>query len=262
MLHRGAYCARCGWNARETSAKLRANVVTLLGLSAIGLLLMFLAMTRGKQGWSGALVVGVPFFFLPLALVVVARMRLSRIARGAVAQTNHYAEPPDPSTPVIADPGAERFRYLSRPRTVTMNWKGRLYSFAILGCTAFTFWLGYLIVPRLLHPAAGSLFTNFLGVGALCWWLWGCFTFFRDRIRERNLFVSGELATGAVLSRSEGRHGPYIVYGFQPGSGGSLQTRCRDYSNDQFEEMSLHVFYDPIDASKNAALESSLFRIR
>jgi hypothetical protein len=260
MLHRAVYCVHCGWNARATAANLRTSTLGLLILSAIGLLLMFLAVTRGRQGWTGALAMGVAFFFLPAALVIVAQTRLSRIARSS-SQTNRDGEVFTPPTYVIAGSDADPLRFSSRPRTVRMSWRGRLYAIAVMAVTVSIVWLISLLAPQLLHPPAGSEFTSFLGVGAFCWWLWSCVAFFRNRIRERSLFADGDIATGTVLSRRDERYGPYIVYSFRTANGNSVQTRCRVYSNDQFEQMPLRVFYDPIDPSQNGALESPLYRV-
>jgi hypothetical protein len=260
MLHRAAYCVHCGWNVPATAAKLRTSTLGLLILSAIGLLLMFVAVTRGHQGWTGALAIGVPFFFLPAALVIVAQTRLSRITRSG-SQTNSDGEVFISPADGIAGSDADPLRFSSRPRAVRMSWPGRLYAIAVMAVTASIVWLISLSAPQLLHPPAGSVFTSFLGVGAFCWWLWSCVAFFRKRIRERNLFANGDIATGTVLWRRDGRYGPYIVYSFRTANGNSVQTRCRDYSNDQFEQMPLHVFYDPIDPSRNVALESSLYRV-
>ena len=263
MLHRSVYCTHCGWNIPTTSKELRVTSFALMGVCALGLLFMFLALERGKQGSAGALLIGVPFFFLPATLVLVARIRIARLARVAAGEANagDEDEASVPSTVETVEPAAERLRFVSRPRTVTMTWKGRFYTILVLAGTAFTLWLLSIVAPALLQPAAGSLFKLLLGVAALGWWLWSCFSFLRNRIRERGLLVNGELANGVVMSRSEERYGPYIVYGFRSG-GQNVQTRCLDFSNDQFQMMPLHVFYDPLDPSRNVALESSPYRIR
>jgi hypothetical protein len=261
MLKRSVYCAHCGWNIPNTSAKLRTSMFGMLGVTALGLFLVFIALTRGHQDWSGALAVSVAFVFLPSGLAILARIRLARLARVSADQTSDQGDVAPSPEFTLADPEVERLRFSSHPRTVRMNWKGRLLTIAVSACAAFVIWLIYTMAPSVLHPTTDSVFKSFLIVGAFGWWLWSCFVFFRDRIRERNLFVDGDCANGVVLSRTEERYGPYIVYSFRPPHGSSLQRRCRDYSNDQFEQMPLHVFYDPMEPSRNAALESSVFRI-
>ena len=125
MLHRAAYCVHCGWNVPATAAKLRTSTLGLLILSAIGLLLMFVAVTRGHQGWTGALAIGVPFFFLPAALVIVAQTRLSRITRSG-SQTNSDGEVFISPADGIAGSDADPLRFSSRPRAVRMSWRGAL----------------------------------------------------------------------------------------------------------------------------------------
>jgi hypothetical protein len=261
MLQRSVYCVRCGWNIPEMSAKLRTSMFGLLGVGGFGLFLVFIALARGHQGGSGALAIGVAFVFLPSALAILARVRLARLARASDRETSDEGDVARSPMSAFGDPNVERVRFSSRPRTVRMSWKGHLFTIAVSVCTVFVIWLVFVMASTVLRPPAGSVFKGFLMVGVLGWWLWSCLAFFRERIRERNLFIDGDFATGVVLSRTEGRNGPYIVYSFRPPSGSSLQRRCRDYSNDQFEQMPLHVFYDPTDPSRNAALESSVFRI-
>jgi len=122
-------------------------------------------------------------------------------------------------------------------------------------------WLLSIIVRELLHPSTGVTLKLVFSVAVYSCWCWISFAFLRNRIRERSLFVNGEFATGTVANRSEGSQGAYIVYAFQAASGRTFQNRVFDFSKNQFEQMPVHVFYDPLNPSRSAALEASVYRV-
>jgi hypothetical protein len=51
------------------------------------------------------------------------------------------------------------------------------------------------------------------------------------------------------------------VYSYRDSSGKGFQNRVTDFSNKLYEEMPIHVFYDPLNSCESAALESSLYRV-
>jgi hypothetical protein len=122
-------------------------------------------------------------------------------------------------------------------------------------------WLLSIMVRALLHPSTGVALKLVFGAAVYWWWCWICFGFFRNRIRERSLFVNGEFATGTVTNRSEGSQSAHIVYAFKAASGRAFQNRVFDFSKNQFEQMPVHVFYDPLNPSRSAALEASVYRV-
>ena len=91
--------------------------------------------------------------------------------------------------------------------------------------------------------------------------LWSCVSFFSNRIRERRLFMNGELLQGTVVSRSDTRAGRQIVYCYRDCRGHGFQNRTADFSNRLYEEMPVHVFYNPLDSRQGAALEASLYTV-
>lgn len=256
--HSVAFCEHCGWNIPTATARTVADIRGGWLAGAIGLVLVLLAW-RGPWGFRGALLIGVAFLWLPASLVLLGRHRLSRIKRiatapapivvpAAVGQTRRNFE-------------LDRFRLTPRPRQVKMGWLGRLYVVGIGGATALGLWLLSFMVRTLLNPPPGAILKLVFGVVVYCGWCWMCFAFFRNRIREKNLFANGEFAMGTVATRTEGREGAHIVYVFQAASGAAFQNRVFDFSKNQFEQMPVHVFYDPLDPSRSAALETSIYRV-
>jgi len=204
--------------------------------------------------------IGVAFLWLPASLALLGQYRLSQIKRIATrpAQTTGpSASGGQPKSNFELD----RFCLTPRPRRVKMSWLGHLYVVGVGGATVLGLWLLSIMVRALLHPSPGATLKLVFGVVVYCGWCWTCFAFFRNRIRERNLFVNGEFAMGTVAIRTEGSQGAHIVYAFQAASGRAFQNRVFDFSKKQFEQMPVHVFYDAVDPSQNAALETSLYRV-
>jgi len=222
----------------------------------VGLVLVMLAW-RGPWGFRGALIIGAAFLLLPASMVLLGEYRLRRITR-IVSGPGRTTGAATTGGQTQSNFELDRFCLTPRPRQVKMSWVGRLCVVGVGGATVLGLWLLSIMVRALLHPSPGVKLV--LGVAVYSWWCWICFAFFRNRMRERSLFVNGEFATGAVANRSEGSQGAYIVYAFQAASGRAFQNRVFDFSKNQFEQMPVHVFYDPVDPSRNAALEASVYR--
>lgn len=254
--HSVAFCDHCGWNIPIATARIVTDIRGGWLAGAIGLVLVLLA-SRGPWGFKGALLIGVAFLWLPASLVLVGRHRLSRIKRIATAR----APTLDPAAVSQTQSNSELDQscLAPRPRQVKMSWLGRFYVVGVGAATVLGLWLLSFMVQTLVHPPPGAILKLVFGVAVYCGWCWACFAFFRNRIRERNLFVNGEFAAGTVATRTEGREGAHIVYVFQA-SGAAFQNRVFDFSKNQFEQMQVHVFYDPLDPSRSAALEASVYR--
>jgi hypothetical protein len=257
-----AYCKKCGWNVEKATAKLRSQMWGMWVLSGIGVVLASMAWIRGPYGVNGAALIAIPFVSLPLASGLVTNYRLSRLAvvrpgprRGVVDGAT-----PASATRDVADHENSASLAL-RPRMVRLTTRGRLYIAGVALLTALVLWLLSLVLPGVGGPSNTALAKYVVATVIYGWALWSCISFFRNRIRERRLFMNGELSQGYVLNQSETRYGSYIVYRYRDASGADFQNRATDFSNKLYEEMSIHIFYDPYSPSESAALESSLFRI-
>jgi hypothetical protein len=259
LQHSVAYCEQCGWNLPLATTRIRMDVRVGWLVSALGLVLVLLAW-RGPGGFTGALGIGVAFLLMPASVALLGQYRLSRIEQIATGLAR-TTSPAAPGGQAQSNFELDRFCLTPRPRQVKMSWLGRLYVVGVGGTTVLAMWLLSIIVRGLLHPVPGAALKVVFAVVVYSWWCWCCLAFFRNRIRERNLFVNGEFARGTVATRSEGRQGTHIVYAFQGASGSTFQNRVFDFSNNQFEQMPVHVFYDALDPSRNAALETSLYRV-
>jgi hypothetical protein len=51
------------------------------------------------------------------------------------------------------------------------------------------------------------------------------------------------------------------VYGFRDTSGADFSNSATGFSSKLYDEMPISIFYDPLNRSKSAALEGSLYRL-
>jgi hypothetical protein len=87
-------------------------------------------------------------------------------------------------------------------------------------------------------------------------------------LRERRnwpLLRDGEVALGLVLSQQTVHQGrityPQIQFEFRTNSGQLVRNSQKDLTEKVFEDMTIPVFYDPLDPSKNIALCATYLRI-
>ena len=86
----------------------------------------------------------------------------------------------------------------------------------------------------------------------------------RSRI-SWTLFRDGDVALARVLTKSRVQQGrttfSKIDFEFRANSGQLVRNHQKDLSETVFEEMTIPVFYDSLDPSKNTALCASYLRI-
>lgn len=209
-----------------------------------------------------ALGVAIAFVVLPFGSGLVTRFRLSQISIRHMAAPEHFphGEPALTTARVDSTPQGD-VSLAIRPRAVRFMLRGYVYCVGVGAATAFAFWLlsiglGGIAAPTSRHKAEGLFIVLMCSV---C--LWACITFYRNRLRERRLFMKGELSQGFIVTQYSTQLGSHIVYGYRDGSGNTLQNRATDFSKKLYEEMPIHVFYNPLDSRESAALEGSLFQL-
>lgn len=259
LQHGTAYCTGCGWNIVNARTKLRTDMWAMWLVSGLGILMAVTAWMRGPYGIRGALLIAVPFVALPFGSGIVTWHRLSNIAVKQPNSTEQLG-----TTPPAARAATVQVNDVSlaiRPRLVRLTTRGYLYSSGMILVTAFVLWLLSFGLQGIASPSNTDRTKS--AFSALVWGLclWSCISFFRNRIREKRLFVNGEVSEGVVLTQSETRMGSRIVYGYRDGKGSGFQNRATDFSSELYEEMPIHVFYDPLDPRESAALEGSLYRV-
>lgn len=256
-----AYCENCGWNIEKATTKLRRDMWAMWLVSGTGVLMAATAGMRGPYGIRGALLIAVPFIALPLGSGLVAKYRLSRIA-AIHARPELVVHEETPASAIRAAADQEKDISLAmRPRSVRLTMRGYLYTAGVALATAPMLWLLTLVLRGIADSSHAGIAKYLVALLVWSWTLWSCVSFFRNRIRERRLFISGELSQGFVLTQSKTRYGSLIEYRYRDASGKGFQNRATDFSNKLYEEMPIHVFYDPLNSCESAALESSLYRV-
>jgi hypothetical protein len=245
----------------KATAKLRSQMWDMWLVAGVGVLLASTAWIRGPYGVSGAAMIAIPFVLLPLASGLVTKYRLSRLA-GVHPDRQQRAVDGETASAIRTVAGHERDASLAmRPRVVRLTMRGYLYTAGMTVLTAFVLWLLSLRLRGISGPSNVAIAKHVFAIFVYSWALWSCASFFRNRIRERRLFMNGELSQGYVLNQSETPFGRHIEYNYSDMSGTAFQKWATDFSKTLYEEMPIHIFYDPLNPRESAALESSLYRL-
>lgn len=258
LLGNGAelYCNECGWNTEKVARNLRINMLVLWAFSVVGVLLT----AWMKESWGTRIAFAIAFVALPFGSGVVTRYRLSKIVvahRNTPAPILHGTseaarvdgfQPSDASLAV-------------RPRAIHLTQLGYVYSFGMALATAFVLWVLSFGLRDFVRPSSGDKAKSVFIVFLWSVLLWPCVSFYRNRIRERRLLMNGEFSRGMVMTQSTTQLGSHIVYSYRDSGGNVLQSRATDFSKKLYEEMHIHVFYNPLNSHESAVLEGSLFTV-
>ncbi len=257
------FCERCGWNLDRAEAALAAKstVVKLLplGIVAVGLFAGFGAL----QAKASIL------FILPtlVALVALAPLWNYYSTRKAIAAAKSTANPSLAQAQPPIDPALQMLQAMPHPRQVRFRFQGSsaavlvvFGAFAILNGILFVAISRRPFSPRGvgLAPLFPLLFVFLVIVVVLV------VPYFRDK-RNLPLLRDGELAVGRVVAQQTVQQGKTsysrIDYEFQSNTGQVVRNSCRDFTRAVFEDMTIPVFYDSLDPSKNIAPCATYLRI-
>jgi hypothetical protein len=254
------YCGDCGWNIDKATKNLRIAMWASWVVSIAGIVLAAFTV-KGPWGIEGVLLVAVPFVLLPFASGLVTRYRLSKIpVRHVGAKT-----PPTASVAAATRDCATSQNdalFAARPRAIRFTKRGYIYSFGVALATVFVLWVMSISLRELVGASGANKTKSVFIVVLWSVFLWFCASFCRNRVREGRLFIHGELSRGTIVSQFNTELGSRIVYSFKDGNEKVFQNRATDFSKRLYEEMPIHVFYNPLDSRDNAVLEGSLFQLR
>lgn len=257
------FCGRCGWNLdrAETALAAKGSALKLLlvGIGAIGLVTVFAASRANTPA----------IFLIPglFAVVALAPLWSNYSARRAIAAAKGTANPSLALGQPPLAPALQMLQTIPRPRKVRFRFGG---SFAAVA-----------IAIALIAVANAVVFANLrrgpegvrgLGLAPLLPVLFVGLVFavaiIVPLVREKRnlpLLRDGELAIGRVVSQQTVRQGKAsysrIEYEFQTNTGQQMNGSCRDLTNSVFEDMTIPVFYDPLNSSKNITPCTTYFRV-
>jgi len=250
------FCTRCGWNLGRAQASLdaKSSLVTFLPLGVIVLagFFFFLAARQGGANTPVFLIV-IPLF-LAFACIPIAGYYSTRKAIATAQQTVNpdlaLAQPP-------LDPQLQMLQSMPRPRRVRFRFGGSVagvvIAFAAIGIINAVV---FLTVSRPPHRSGNDSFAPFIPLlfVVIVFAAVVLIPFLRDR-RNLPLLRDGELAFARVVSQRTVQQGKSsyssIDYEFKTSSSLQIRGTARDLTNSVFEDMTIPVFYDPLNPDKN-----------
>jgi uncharacterized protein (DUF983 family) len=256
------FCTRCGWNLDRAEAALetKSGLVRLIPVGIAGVILL-VAFTASRAELSSIFLV--PALF---SLIALAPLWGYYSTRRAIAAAKFTVNPSLARAQLPLDPALEMLRSVPRPRRVRFRFEGSatvLVAFgavAILSATLFVATSRRPFSPRGMGLAAMLPLLFVLLIIAVVLLV----PFFREK-RNLPLLRDGELAFAHVGSQQSVQQGKTsyskIDYEFQTNTGQHFRNSCRDLTRNVFEDMTVPVFYDPLDPSKNIAACATYLKI-
>ena len=179
---------------------------------------------------ADGLTLAVPFVALPLCSGLIAMYRVSRIADIQGRPPLVYGTAVGSATQAPTDQRND-VALAVRPRIVHLTIRGYFYVGGVALAAGLVLWLLSLVLRGIAGPLNPAIAAKYaLALLIWSWAFWPCVSFFRNRIRERRLFIDGELSQGFVLTQSKTSYGRLIVYlpgcerwGFSKSGDGFLQ---------------------------------------
>jgi phage tail protein X len=249
------FCSHCGWNLARAGDALAAkrNIFRILplGIAIIGMLVAFGASRSHSV---------VPLLPLSLfALIILALFWNFYSARRAIEAAKLTANPDLAIAQPPVPQALQMLQSLPRPRRVRFKIQGNLAAIAILPIAGLAF-VGFFLAGAQAHRQnfhqtkdSFTILLPFL-VMLIVFAILIVVPLFREK-RSLPLLRDGELAFARVTAQQMVQQGKTsysrIDYEFTTNTGQQVRNSSRDLTNSVFEDMTIPVFYDPLDPSKN-----------
>ncbi|MGB7731869.1 MAG: hypothetical protein WBL50_27890 [Candidatus Acidiferrum sp.] len=256
------FCARCGWNLERAEAAFNANSAAMkflpLVIAAIGLFAAFAAIHAHSR-----IIFIFPAVFL---LIGLAPLWNNYSTRKALAAAKNTVNPGlAPAQPPL-DPSLQMLRSLPRPRQVRFRLQGGSPIIIVLGLVAIASAMAFAAMsnhPHSNHSPGFAVAFPFLFI-LLIFGTVLIAPYLQEK-RNRPLLSDGEVTVARVTAQRTIQQGKAsysrIDYEFKTNTGEVVRNSCRDLSGLLFEDMTIPVFYDSLDPSKNVAACASYLRI-
>ena len=257
------FCARCGWNLQKAEASLagKSALVKFLPLGVVAMIVFFIFINAQTHAPAMFLIPGI---FL---LVVLIPLFGYYSAQKAIAAAKLTVNPDLALSQPPLDPQLQILQSIPRPRRVKYrlggNFAAVVIAFAAIGLLNAIVFIAISRAP--LHSGKDSFapfiplfFVVIVFAGVLL------IPFFRDK-RNIPLLRDGELAFARVTSQRTVQQGKAsyssIDYEFKTSSGLQIRSTSRDLTNSVFEDMTIPVFYDPLNPDKNITPCSTYLKV-
>jgi uncharacterized protein (DUF983 family) len=255
------FCGRCGWNLQraEADAASQSTAATIVPLviAAVAIIASF------SIGWVNS-----PWFFL-IALIFAVVMLLPFFqfvsARKALNTASTTANPNLALAQPPLDPYLQQLQIAARPRRVRFRFP--MATVIMLLFIVLVGFLAYYFPQHATRPsrnAHGLTITSPFFVALVFLIILAVVPFVRDR-RRLPLMRDGELALGKVTyqeNMSQGKSSySRIGYEFKTSSGQLIQDQAKDLTFSVYEDMTIPVFYDAANPSKNVTPCTTYLRV-
>jgi uncharacterized protein (DUF983 family) len=254
------FCSRCGWNLQRAEAAISRTAtparIVPIAIGALALAFtLFLAFSRAPSFLS---------LLVPLSVCAIVLIPLWSYysAQKQIAAAKFSVNPDLALAQPFVDPSLQRFQSLPRPRRVRFRVPKALFVILLF---LFLLPVGVLYLMT-HHPAAARGQVNpsgFLAV-PIIFVVLIVVPYFRDK-HNVPLLRDGELALARVTYQENIQVGKSsysrIAYEFKTSSGQLIQDRAKDLTYSVYEDMTIPVFYDPANPSKNVTPCATYLRI-
>jgi uncharacterized protein (DUF983 family) len=256
------FCARCGWNLERAQISLdgssSASKFVPFVILGIAILVAFgIATSHAPAMFFVPLIFG-GIILIPWWASVSMRKAIG-IAKESVNPSLALSQPP-------VDMALQRLQVLPRPRKVQIRFaKGLAIMLVAVGLLAFTgFYVAAHSAARVPNHRGGTTVTSPFLIMAVFFVILVLVPFFRDK-KAMPLLRDGELALGRVTFQQNVSQGKSsysrIGYEFKTNSGQLIQDQAKDLTFSLYEDMTIPVFYDPQNPSKNVTPCATFLRV-
>jgi hypothetical protein len=256
------FCACCGWNLERAEAAFGVHRAVMkylpLVIAAVGLFAACAAIRANSR-----VIFIFPALFLLIGLAPVWNFYATRKALAAAKSMVNpgftLAQPP-------LDPWLQMLPSLPRPRQLRFRLPGGPPIIIVLGMVAIASAMAFAAMsshPHANRSAAFAVAFPFLFILLI----FGSVLIAPYLQEKRNcpLLSDGEVTVARVTAQRTIQQGKAsysrIEYEFKANTGQVVRNSCRDLSGLVFEDMTVPVFYDSLDPSKNVAACATYLKV-
>jgi uncharacterized protein (DUF983 family) len=251
------FCSRCGWNLhRAELAVAGTTLTTKLIPIGIGLLFVVIGLTAARTASPATLVA-----LLAVGAIVLIPMWTNFSAQKAIAAAKLSVNPALASEPFV-DPALRQLQAMPRPRRLRFRVPG---SVKVILLVALLIVVGTIYLVA--HGTANTrVHTHLSGILVLpvIFVVLVIVPYFRAQ-RDLPLMRDGEMALGRVTYQQNVTVGKSsysrIGYEYKNSSGQLFQDQAKDLTYSVYEDMTIPVFYDPVNPARNITPCASYLRV-
>jgi uncharacterized protein (DUF983 family) len=257
------FCSRCGWNLERAEVALAAKSAVMILLPAVIVIIALFAIFAASKANTPFIFI-VPAFF---ALFALGPLWNYHSMRKAIAVAKFTVNPDLVQAQLPLDQSLQMLQSLPRPRRVRFSFRGGSAAVAVMLAGILVFFAVVLATANARHvPNNRGNFAMFfpliflLAVFAVIIVV----PLFRGK-RDLPLLRDGELALARVIAQQTVQQGKTsysrIDYEFKTSGGQVVRNTCRDLTSSFFEDMTIPVFYDPLNPAKNIAACATYLKV-